>query len=186
MKSSASHGRGVTPFRDFRASPVLTDEVIFNVLSSINSPRSLTVWLLYSSKTEHEHDQLTELECLPVHYLEAFKFRDDYLATSLLSKATFLTTSFDKKEVALKKFFKFEELCRTTNDRLRNLASDPLLRSDRRMLNATRVKIASILGDFDGEEFVEEADWGPGVTTLLKGSYVSAINKFHLENGITR
>lgn len=187
MKSQASHGKGVTPFRNFRAPSALTDGAIFDVLSSINSPRALTVWLLYSSKECSSHDQLTELECLPENYEDAFKFRDDYLATKLLSKAAFLDTSFDRKTVAMKKFFKFEESCRFTNLRFKNLALDPSFNgSNRWLLNATCGKIAKILGDFGGDEFVDSANWGPGVTTLLKGSYVSAINKFHLENGITR
>lgn len=187
MKSSASHGKAVTAFCNFRATSALTDDAVFDVLSSLDSPRSLAVWLLFSSKSKGDHDQLTRLECLPANYRDAFSFRDDYLATKLLSKAAFLDTSFDRKTVAMEKFSKFEESCRSTNHRFRNLALDPLFHgANVWLLNATIRKIAWILGDFDGDEFVDAANWGPGVTTRLKGSYVSATNKFHLENGITR
>jgi len=54
------------------------------------------------------------------------------------------------------------------------------------LLEATKQKIARILGFVSPDEFVDEANWGPGVTTLIKGECVSAINKFHDERGITR
>jgi hypothetical protein len=87
----------------------------------------------------------------------------------------------------MEKFYAFEAQCRQTNIRFRNLAFDPQFHgSNVWLLNATIRKIASILGRFRPEEVFDQANWGPGVTTKLKGSYVSAVNKFHLENGITR
>jgi hypothetical protein len=161
-----------------------TDEFVFNYLSSIDTPRALAVWLLYSNQ---EHGSLLSLECDPASYECASRFRDDYNATNFLSKAVFLKTAIDKKQVALDKFFEFEELCRCTNLRFRNLSLDPLYRgSNVWLLNATIRKIARILGSFSADEFVDTCNWGPGTTATLKGPEVSAFNKFHLENGITR
>ena len=91
-----------------------TPAIIYELLSALDSPRSLAVWMLYSSG---EHDQLSQLVIDPKLYSDPSRFRDDYLATSLLSKSNFLRTSFDRRQVALEKFFKSEEQCKDTGDR---------------------------------------------------------------------
>lgn len=187
MSKISLHRRNVTSFKNFHAPRQATGDFVFSFLSGLDTPRSLAVWLLYSSQSREDHQQLTGLECNANNYCDAFKFRDDYAATKLLSKAKFLSTGYDLKKVAMTKFFEFEEQCRQTNKRFRNLALDPtFIGSNCELLEATRRKIAQVLGTFSAEELFEEGNWGPGVTTLLKGSRVSAINKFHLENGITR
>jgi hypothetical protein len=104
-----------------------------------------------------------------------------------LSKASFLETNFDRKKVAFEKFEKFESLCNHTNQRFSNPSLDPLNHgSNVWLLNATKRKIQQVLGDFDGEEVADDANWGPGVSTLLKGENVSGYNKFSAERGITR
>lgn len=170
--------------RTFRAASSVTDEYVVNYLSSLDSPRSLMVWLLYHYS---EHDQLTELSIDPNHYNDSSRFRDDYAATHFLAKADFLKTSFDKEQVALNKFSEFEDLCGLTNRRFSNLLLDPdYSGSNVWLLNATIRKIEQVLGDFCGEEWVDNAGWGPGVSNQIKGSDCSAINKFHSESGITR
>lgn len=169
--------------RLFRAGRSSTDAAIFDFLSSLGSPRALTVWLLYKHK---EHDQLTALDINPDWYSNKYRFRVDFTATSFLSKASFLNTSFDKKQVAFDKFRKFETLCGQTNYRFKHPGLDPLNKGTNVwLLNAIKRKIAQILGDFTADEFVREANWGPGVSTLIKGEEVSGINKFHAERGIT-
>jgi len=171
--------------RAFRARRRYTDDAVFNFLSAIDTPKALAVWLLYKNK---EHDQLTAIDINPDQYGEnPYRFRLDLAAVSFLSKAKFLGTTFDRNEVAYQKFFKYEELCRETNNRFRNPLLDPLNHgASVWLLNATRRKVSAILGDFGPEEFVENAGWGPGTSTLIKGERVSAINKFHEERGITR
>lgn len=170
--------------RKFRENNQTTDVVIRQFLSALDTPRALAVWLLYKNK---EHDQLVALDILPDHYLNGHAFKLDYAATSFLSKASFLRTTFNKKEEAMKKFLKFEDLCAETNNRFRNPHLDPLNSGPNVwLLNATKRKIADILGDYSGDEFVDEANWGPGVSTLLKGEEVSGYNKFLSERGITR
>lgn len=170
--------------RSFRASSSTTTEVIFNYLSSIDTPKSLAVWLLFQTK---EHDQLTELKCDATDYLDGYRFRLDYTAVNFLSKAIFLRTTFKKDEVAVAKFLDFEEQCKSTNIRFRNPALDPNYHGPNVwLLNATRRIISRILGDYSGGEFVESTNWGPGVSTLIKGEDVSVFKKFHQEGGITR
>lgn len=168
----------------FRVHHSATDDAIYQYLSSLDSPRALTVWLLYSSG---QHDELTSLDIDPNSYLNRYLFRLDYLATSFLSKASFLKTSFKKTDVAYAKFEKFESQCRSTNRRFLNPSLDPKNTGPNVwLLNATKRKIEMILGDFSPDEIADEANWGPGVSTLLSGEEVSGYNKFRDERGITR
>jgi len=168
----------------FRAATSITDEAIFNILAALDCPRSLAVWLLYKSK---EHQQLVDLTVVPTHYGTPVAFRNAYQATEFLSKASFLKLDNDRKQVAITKFLEFEELCGKTNRRFKDLSLDPLFQGPNVwLLNATIRKIDGILGDFSADEFVDEANWGPGVSTLTKGTHVSAVNKFQSESGITR
>lgn len=184
MKTESSSASLLKAAKDFRAPHRLTDVTIHRFFSSLDTPRSLACYLLYKYK---EHDQLLALEVPPDNYANAQLFRDDYVATNFLSKSSFLETSFDRKAVAFKKFHEYEALCNHTNRRFENPNLDPLNHgASVWLLNATKRKISMILGDFDGEEFVDNANWGPGVSTLLKGEEVSGYNKFHAERGITR
>lgn len=168
----------------FRVRSSATDEAIKGFLQSLDSPRSLAVWILYETG---EHQQLVDLEVNPLDFCEDVEFRDAYLATNFLAKADFLKLAVSKKDAAIKKFLEFENLCHDTNRRFLNLHLDPLFTSvHARLLMATRCKIVKILGSFSAEEFVNGANWGPGVTTLLKGEEVSPFNKFQSETGITR
>jgi len=168
----------------FRVSTSATDVAVYDFLLALNTPRSLTVWLLYSQK---EHEQLVSLEVNPNHYIDGESFRNDYLATQFLLKADFLKLPVSKKDAAMQKFHQYEELCGQTNNRFRNLSLDPQYNGPNVwLLNAVKRKIDMILGDFSADEFVDKANWGPGVTTLLKGEDVSAVTKFQCETGITR
>ena len=184
MTSKRRNSELVKLARSFRASASVTGSAITNYLSALNCPRSLTVYLLYEN---NEFEQLVSLDIDPLHYNDAYQFRDAYAATTFLSKADFIPLSVSKKDAAFDKFFKYEELCRATNSRFMNIRLDPLKTdSSEWLLNATIRKISTILGEFSSDEVFDNADWGPGVTTKLKGCHVSAVNKFHFENGITR
>lgn len=57
--SSKSHSRDTAKqFTAFRASPSETDDAIYSFLMTLDCPRSLTIWLLYSQK---EFGQLVEM-----------------------------------------------------------------------------------------------------------------------------
>jgi len=170
--------------KDYHAPSSITDDSIHNFFSSLNAPKSLAAWLLYK---HGEYQQLLDLDVNPMDYNDPFRFRDDYAAVSFLSKADFLPLAVSKQDAAFSKFFKYEEKCSQTNFRFRNPALDPLYKgANVWLLNATIRKIDEILGGFSPEELVEGSNWGPGVTTVLKGSEVSALNKFREERGITR
>ena len=168
----------------------ITSQAISDFLYGLDTPRALTCWLMYYYG---EHDQLAKLDVDPRNYLEAVRFRDDYAATKFLSKASFLKTTFNRKEVAMAAFWAAEARCRDVNRRFRSPLSDSTYRGPNVwLLNATKQKIARILGvtdisdSIDAEEFIDACDWGPGVTSSLRGCHVSATNKFQSETGITR
>lgn len=66
------------------------------------------------------------------------------------------------------------------------MLSDPTyIGQNSTLLEALRKKIAHVLGRFSAEEFFDSGSWGPGVTTLVKGSDTSAVRKFRDEREIT-
>jgi len=169
---------------EYRVPASLTSEIALDFLSSLDCPRALTVALLLKNS---EWQQLVDLEVDPLWYNDGVQFREAYTATLLLSKANFIKLEVSKVDAAVDKFQKFEALCADTNRRFRNLGLDPSFRgSSVALLNAMERKIAQILGDYSAEEVFCNGNWGPGVTTLVKGEHVSDINKFHDERGITQ
>lgn len=184
MSSKRRNSGVVSSLHAYRVGTSVTDEAIYSILSAFDCPRSLACWLLYKSG---EHVQLSEMVVHPEHYQSMVEFRDAYQATNLLAKANFLKLAVSKKQAALAKFRQYEELCGKTNARFKNLSLDPQFNGPNVwLLNAVTRKIDSILGDFCPDEVVESSNWGPGVTTQLKGCEVSAFNKFQCETGITR
>ncbi len=156
--------------------------LIESYLSALDCPRSLAVWLMFKF---NEHDQLIALDINPDLYLDPKEFRDAYLSTKFLSKATFLSTSVDKKKTAIDGFLACEQACRVVNgDGFRT--SERKLSGFEWLHRAAQQTVLSILGDFTADEFFDSANWGPGITTLIKGDDVSSTNKFRLEGGITR
>lgn len=114
MSSKRQKVELVKQARTYHVSRDDNDSAIFDFLHALNCPRSLTVWLLYKNE---EFQQLVDLDIEPNDYNCPFRFRDDYAATSFLSKSNFLPLEVSKKDAAFKKFFKFEELCNHTNRR---------------------------------------------------------------------
>jgi len=183
-QSKTIHRDALKAYRTTRISRRFNDDTILKFLEALDCPRSLAVWLLYHNG---EHQQLVDLDIEPKWFNDPWKFRDAYTATMLLAKADFLKLEVSKKDAAYTKFWKFEELCKTTNERFKNLSLDPKYHGPNAwLLSATIRKIDSILSPLSSEEFADNAGWGPGVSTLLKGAEVSAFNKFRDERGITR
>jgi hypothetical protein len=168
----------------YRVAPDLQNQVIADYLQSLDCPRALAVYLLF---VNNEHEQLANLGFDPLHYSTVEALRDAYAATKFLSKFKGLTLSYDLDDVALKKFLTFEEMCRLTNSRFRNLALDPsFVGPNVWLLNAVTRKIAFILGEFSFEEWLAFPDWGPGASTLIKRKDASSQEKFQCETGVTR
>lgn len=157
-----------------------TDRFVESYLTALDCPRALTVMILYNNM---EHDQLAQLDIDPSHYEKYQDFRDAYLATKFLSKATFLKTKVNKKDVALKGFLDSEDKCKIVNKD--NFRSSYLKNKSFEWIhNGAIRKIGFILRDFSADEFFDSANWGPGVTQIIKRD-TSSTNKFRLENGIT-
>jgi hypothetical protein len=174
----------LSELRSLRVAPEVSSGFVENYLHALDCPRALTVWLLFSN---NEHVQLANLEFDPLDYSNVVELGDAYAATKLLSKFKGLSLDYDLDEVALLKFTKFEDQCRRTNHRFRNLGADPQFSGSTVWLhNEVKHKISQILGDFSVEELFSSANWGPGATTLIKSLNASAANKFQHEAGITR
>ena len=162
--------------------PLLTRRVIETYLSAIDTPRALTVWLMFIN---NEHDQMVDLICDPKDYNECERFRSDYLATKFLSKATFLSLRSDKRQVALGKFREAEQLCYQTNQR--GFRPQSVKDSVGEWLHYAVIrKIDAVLGEFDPDEWVDLSNWGPGSTLDTTGVDVGSVKKFRSETGTTR
>jgi len=180
-KRSSNFLKGVAKYR---VDQEVTDLVVERFLSSLDCPRSLAVWLLYKNQ---EFSQLRDLDFDPNFYNTSQKLADAYAASEFLSKYQGFTSGADKDSAAYEKFTKFENLCKRTNARFRNLAMDPLFHGPVVWLHsAVKQKIAWILGEFSPEEFFSSPDWGPGASTLVKRIEASSPIKFQREAGITR
>ena len=184
MSSKKYGSRVLSELGKYRVSSGVTSAAVRSFLQSLDCPRSLAVWLMFSNG---EHEQLVELGFDPRHYLETNSARDAYAATEFLSKFKSLSLDRDREAEAFKKFDEFELLCKQTNRRFKNLQADPLYRGRPVWLHhAVTRKIEDILGDFSAEELFLTCDWGPGASTLIKRREASSVNKFQLETGITR
>jgi len=159
-----------------------TFKLVETYFSSLDCPRSLTTYLLF---TNNEYEQLVNLDCNPKDYGCTEDFRLAYLATKFLSKNRFLSTKIDKEAEALKKFQESEYACKEINKRgfhwkvIKDLSNEWLH-------NAIIQKIWHTLGDFDGDELFDLSNWGPGVSLDVKGADTSPTNKFRKDFGTTR
>lgn len=164
--------------------PEVTDHVVHSLMSSIDSPRSLAVWLLYDSG---DHDQLLSLTINANHYDCADRFANDYLATKVLSKYPNLNSGVDTKAVAIRSFIDAELKCYDTNQEWLdpNWASFPELREARKIIHQILEKFERIKfsassptpsSDLLAKAF-DAGSWGPGVTSTVRGTRLSSYHK---------
>lgn len=157
----------------------------FKICEAINTPRSLTVWLLLESK---EFKQLVSLEIDPSNYVKAHAFADDYLVTKMLSKyPSFSHEELDPEKTALSSFIEYENLCHETNKRFRQFRRDPSLWDPlmRKIFYNAKRKISSVLGKPNIARISDSFGWGPGANTSSKGSHTSAYVKFKSRLDVT-
>jgi len=152
----------------------LLGRVVRRFCEAVDSPRSLTVWLLYA---HNEHNQLLELEIDPCNYENPDQFRNDLACTNILSKYPGLETGRDTREVAKQAFIDAELACRITNHRLRFPSQFDTV------LDRAAAICDFVLGSLATCESRALADiltrcsWGPGITSSVRGTNVSAYNK---------
>lgn len=154
-------------------------QMIRDYLEALNTPRALTVWLLYAAG---EHRQVVELGIDPLMYENTERFRRDYAATKLLSKHSGLATGIDTREVAIKAANAAEDRCRETNCRLKSYRSSP---SDGQayldsIFHRAKRKIAMILGETlpDFRDESRDPGWSNGRTTSAHGDDLSPTRKY--------
>jgi hypothetical protein len=142
----------------------------------IDTPVSLKLSILA------RHGQLVDalgVDFEPHRYLE-FDWqtaRDDYQAISFLRKFPFEVAGIDRRSAALKKFWEAEQLCRTTNIRIRTGRVRGFPPRVERVLFYARRKIAHWLGDLDARSWALRCRFGPGVDAFNTGERVSPYHK---------
>lgn len=169
------------------------DRVIRDYLEALDSPRALTVWLLYSSG---DHRQLVELVCTIDNYVGLDAFNRAYAATKFLSKCVGLKTGIDLKDVAVQSALKAEAQCQTTNQRIRDIRAGRLLPGQQSAVwYRAAAKIANILGpvphfprqDCDLPEpsgpwsrllIMEDVGWSKGRSSSCWGEELSSVHKY--------
>lgn len=148
----------------------LERSVVMSLAEQLDSPRSLTVWMLLKY---HEYDQVFDLNIRIGDYEDPQRFADDYLVTSALSKSKCLPSSRDPKASALAKFWDAEKICQETNDRL-----DLFMQPNSSVVCPSIVEkiqywVQRILGPHPTKEdlrFIEDnCRFGPGATSSLSG-----------------
>lgn len=158
----------------------LVRKVVREVCESVDSPRSLAVWLTFQDgfRQGGNHTELIGLSIDPLNYSDPHSFADDYLVTEFLSKADFLNLPVDRKFQAMEAFDLFEGRCANTNREIRSS-----INSSERALwinHAVVTKLLKIFQPVDtnllGEVF-DGSKWGPGVTSSSKGNHLSRYNK---------
>lgn len=158
-----------------------SDRLIEDFLKTIDTPRSLTVWLLYKSG---QHADLVQLSIDPLHYNNPDSFRRDYAATKFLSKTIGLKTGIDLKQVAIDAALKAEAHCQATNEKLRRLRD---LRDVNPSLNAKLFRAQQIVADILGPlpKSFEDVGWSKGRTTSSSGDELAGIYKYTSRPDVT-
>lgn len=149
----------------------------------INTPRSLTVYLLLSGE-KAEWDQYLELECNPSHYLDPEHFARDKLVTGLMQKSQVLPLEIDLQAKALASFRDAEQQCRETNERLRATDYVDLPHWWRK---AEKVA-ARILGELTPEVLnwiSEHGAQGPGAVVGVPGQGTTLSDKYTKTPSVT-
>lgn len=158
-------------------------EVANAILRALDCPRALLVVILMRYQM---WDEIANLRLDPLHFNDPDEFFRAHQATKLLSKAKWLPTSFDTREVAKKKFEESEQQCRLTNARWAPLLRTELnLPSDfRQVFHLARRKIGKVLGE-NMFKWAELCDFGPGADGSTERGLTSAYNKLSTPGCIT-
>jgi hypothetical protein len=149
----------------------------------INSPTSLGLYICakygdYASMLDHSID--------PHNYIDSETFAYDAQACKFLSKLRVKLPGLDPKQKALETFVHCEEVCSEQNDfwRLYDVGKIELTPSFENLLDKARSIISEILGDYDLDEVLECARFGPGTVAFVPHSQDDYI-KLSSDQGLT-
>jgi hypothetical protein len=161
------------------------------ILRALDCPRSLSISIMLDYGM---WDEIANLQIDPSSYNDPETFFRAYQATKLLSKASWLPTSIDRRVVAKRKFEEAEERCRQTNEAwchfhrtgdvslIKGSTSKPDLE---RILFSARRKIGMVLGS-NLFGWTELCNFGPGADGSTVHGMTSAYNKLCSPGSITR
>lgn len=157
-------------------------DVLLSLCEIADSPRSLTVWLLYQAG---EFRQLIELECNPLDYEPVFhtdSYKLDYACVALLSKFENFDIGIDRTAVAFQKWEAVERRCATINQRFRDRwsgkSSALFPHHVEEVHYLARCKIQSMLREVDYEYVKSHCHFGPGADLDTSRSNTTAYHKF--------
>lgn len=152
-------------------------EVAKSLCETVDSPRSLAVWLLLHYG---EYKQYLDLSIDSVDYDNPSNFADDYLVTEVLRKNPDMPVFIDRREAALSSFWISELRCFATNQRLLACTFD--------YEHVIRKRIAAILGPVSREalDFIEShMGHGPGSTASLRSRGTVPSDKYRKQVSMT-
>lgn len=148
-----------------------------------DTPRSLTAAMLFEAS---EWDQLVSLECNPKDYSSSDAYFVDKVVTDFFRKTKNLPTTFDRKAKALENFYKCEQGCYATNERLSPFLygslADPRDERIAVFLRAVRKEASSILGSCPQEL---RGRFGPGATFSDRGVCATVPHKMSSHPSLT-
>lgn len=157
-------------------------------LMELDTPRSLTVYILLDAYLRGETDVALEIVTLkldPSLYVDHERFRRDYQATELLRKFSgFVSDALDPEATALESYFEAERKCAETNRRLVMDAGDCFLD---RILDRAASHIRGLLGPVDNcvRQMPYTGAWGKGVTSSQKGKWLTEYHKLNAVQHVT-
>lgn len=165
------------------------DLLILDFLEQLDCPRALTSWLLYK---HGQHAELVRLECDPLQYESAARFRAAYAATKFLSKTSGLKTGIDLKGVAIQSAEEAEQKCRLTNSTISAIRDGHASDLHGPVIFRAMQIVSNILGEIpshdaiSGEplEFVDTG-WSTGRTTSAYGESVTGYHKYQSSPDVT-
>lgn len=158
------------------------DAIICDYLESLDSPRALAVWLLYTHK---DYGELVKLTIDPHSYNDARSFRAAYAATKFFSKCADLPTGINTEDVAIASAIDAETLCRETNSRFKANRRTPGVISgeDNTILYRASQILAAILGPVPTT--LLGVGWSPGRTSSAYGEELASLYKYASRPDVT-
>lgn len=117
----------------------------------------------------------------PKLFSDPRSFADAYLAAEMLSKLDDGKPSPEKTSTTWRRFFEAEELCESTNRRLKQPSFGPnpfCGKSPYSAIMLARLKMERLLGPLKLDEVAKGFGWGPGASTRLSRRNAAAPLKF--------